>query len=136
MFASRTKKVVIIEDVQVTIQKLSARSLDNASEARQIAVGKVTRQLGSEIMRTLRELPDRVPEKEPTAEEKQKARFTSYDRDYVLTAGIASWTATHPDGLPLSLTDGIPDLEESAATMLFESILELSLPNAEVVGKD
>lgn len=133
MFASRTKKVISVEDgdstVEVTIQKLSARSLEKAAEARQIAVGAVTRNLGSEIMRSLRDLPD-APKKELTDKEKREARFSPFDRDHVLSVGIVSWTSEK------NLKEGIPDLDEETSKLLFEAILEMSLPSPEATGKD
>jgi len=133
MFASATKKTITVDDIAVVIQKLSARSLDKANEARQIAVGAVTKQLGAEFLRSIRE--DRKDQKddapvEKTPEQKRKERYASYDRETVLQMGVVEWDN------PTPLREGLADLDENAATTLYEAILELSLPSEELVGKD
>jgi hypothetical protein len=123
MFASQTKSTVAIGDVVVTIRKLSARSLDKASEARQATAAAVARGFGADMIQALK-----VTEPAPlapvvlTLAEQIKARYTSYDRASTLRAGIASWTAPQP------LEEGIADLDEESAQKLHEAILDLSLP--------
>ena len=127
MFASRVTKDVTIsgedgsDDVIVTIQKLSARSLDNAQTQRHIALGQTARGLGADVLQTIRDIPDKV-ETEKTPEELRTARYGSYDRDSVLISGIVRWTAE------ITLDKGVGDLDEETATTLFHEILDLSLP--------
>jgi len=117
MFASDTKRDVPVGDVTVTVRKLSGRSLEKASEAQSISAATVTRSFGPEVMKVLRE-----GRAEQTPEQRTASRYQAYDRQSVLVAGIMRWTS------PVPLAQGIDDLDEESAELLFRAILDLSLP--------
>jgi hypothetical protein len=140
MFASRVKKVVTLNDgdvdVGVTIRKLSARSLEKASDARQSTAIARARDAGGELVKIFRETDEvkaaAAAAKDPIAA--AKARYAAYDRAAVLLAGVESWTSD------VKLPQGLDDLDEEAADLLHREILDLSLPPldpeaAEAVGK-
>jgi hypothetical protein len=129
MFASKVQKEVSIgagdDAVTVTIRKLSGRSLEKASEARQIAVSQGMRSMGGDILRTLRDLETTKAEPEkPDYAAATKARYSTYDRMAVLLAGIVRWTAEEPPTLKF-MED---ELDEESCQKLHEAILDLSLP--------
>jgi len=70
------------------------------------------------------------PKVEPTMDEQRKARYTTYDRQLVIQAGVVSWT------YPERLSDGLEDLDEETAQKLHEAILDLSLPPIDPVERD
>lgn len=139
MFASRTTEDMLIEDgvltCVVTLQKLSARSLDKASEVRQGTVAAASRQLGGDLIKAFNEAsvaaaaakPDAKP-KAKTIEERREERYAMYDRDTVLQAGIARWTAQTPEGKPLAVKDGVGDLVEPVAVKIYRRLIDMSLP--------
>lgn len=152
----------------VTIRKLSGRSLEKAAEARRMEVINTVKVYGIEMMKLARaEAADRLaemkgekpieapkpvevpkpvePEPELTPEQKaaklkamQEARYSDYDRQLVLQAGIVRWTAKERDGSDTPVTpDNIADMDEQASVKLFREILDLSLPPLEdVTGKN
>ena len=124
VFASETQAEVAVEDVQVTIRKLSGRSLEKAAEARQIALGSTVRSFGPDLIETFRKT-----KRDETPEAQAQARYSGYDRHTVLTAGVVRWTADK------GLREGIEDLDEAAAEKLFRAILELSLPAPAVAAE-
>ena len=150
MFASRVKHTVTIpadadlcrpEAVDVVIRKLSHKSLEKAAEARQIDVGKFARQSGPELAEAFRRAAEVAAEKaekdkkEPTERERREARYQGFDRDSVLVAGVESWTVRD-----VKLPEGLADLDEPTAKLLFHEILDLSLgpldpAESEAVGK-
>lgn len=125
MFASKVTSQVVFPDGAVNIRKLSARSLEKASEARQISVSQLSRSMGPELMKAFATDDSDKPSKpkvEPTLDQQRKARYAVYDRQLVLQAGVVSWT------YETKLSEGLEDLDEEAATTLHEAILDLSLP--------
>ena len=127
MFANKITKVVTVkdgdEDVSVTIRKLSARSLDKASLARQAAIAETARTLGPDMLKAFQDADakkDAVAILDPA-----EARYGAYDRGTTLTAGIASWTAK------IDLQEGINELDEDTADFLFKEIVALSVPTPE-----
>jgi len=123
MFASQVTKEIQIDNGTVRIRKLSARSLEKASEARQTSAALLTRSFGGEVLKALRD--------DSAVAEAQKAkvanRYGSYDRHTVLTQGIMSWSFAE------KLEAGIEDLDEEAAETLSHAILDLSLPTPAAV---
>jgi len=141
MFASRVTKEVEVEDdgkpVVVTIQKLSARSLEKAREAKSAAQLAAMRAGGKEMWSGLRSAEvDAVAEKIAEKRAKQatdlkaqrQARYDAHDRDHILRAGIVRWTAERRLKDPDDEQDAIGDLDEQTAQKLHEAILDLSLP--------
>jgi len=134
MFASQTKKTIEVIDgdavVSVVIRKLSARALEKAGEARQRAAADLAKGFGADLMRVFREggetpTPQEVGDMTP--EQKIEARYALYDRAKVLEAGVGSWAAVNAKGKPLSVKDGLDDLDEETTTLLHREILDLSL---------
>jgi len=142
MFASKvTAQVQIAADGVdeagvVNIRKMSALALEKASLNRQIAVTQLTRSMGPEMLKALTANEDEKPtdglEAFPAAkkkvkpvlslDEQRKARYTLYDRQFVLQAGVVHWT------YDTKVSDGLEDLDEDTAQKLHEAILDLSLP--------
>lgn len=127
MFASLVTSQVVFEDGAVNIRKLSARSLEKAQEARQIKAASLSKGLGAELIKafsdgTADKVAESVASKPVDLEAMRKARYTGYDPEQVITAGVVSWTYS------LKLSEGIPDLDEEASKKIFEAILDLSLP--------
>lgn len=127
MFASRVTKSITIDgddgEVPVVIQKLSARSLEKASDARQGAVAASSKRLGADMIRAFRETA--LAEKKAEAidlEKARKERYAMYDREAVIQAGVKSWA------LDVSVAEAMPDLDEITVKTLHEAILDLSLP--------
>ena len=137
MFASRVTKNVVLNDgdfeVTVTIQKLSARALEKAREARTISQAAPLRAMGGEILRAVRdessldEASKALKAKRATLEGAKKERYDAHDRALVLQAGIVRWASSMPDLKRLS-PDAIDDLDEESAQKLHEEIIDLSLP--------
>jgi hypothetical protein len=129
VFASRVKSTVRVDNdgtpVNVVIRKLSGRSLSKAAEARQLAVGPTLKSFGPELLQAARE------REKPPSEANPDERYGGYDRDSVLTAGIESWDAMDGDGRAVPLIDGIADLDEGSAEIIFHAIVDLSVPTAE-----
>lgn len=131
VFASETRKTVVIEDLQVVVRKLSGTSLAKARAVRQgIDMGN-TRGLGGELFKVIREMEAArsaprsedgapAPKKEPTLEELKEKRLGEFDRDDLLIRGVESWSAAAP------LPSGLQDLTEAVQQQLFEEIVELS----------
>jgi hypothetical protein len=131
MFAGKLDTVVINDDelgeVRVSIRKLSDKSLRKAAEARSIEQAVALKTMGGEIFRVLqsKEL-DAVAEKvsKPDAEKLRQERYSRYDRDYILQAGVESWScqATYP------LTpETLQKLDPPTATKLHEAIVDWTL---------
>lgn len=129
MFASRVKKKVELKDgddvVYVTIRKLSASSLEKASDVAQGASLASLRAMGPEVAKALRETEKDKPEVKP--EISAKKRYAAYDRSTVLRAGVESWTAKE------KLPGALDDLDEDAANTLHREIVDLSAPAAAVL---
>ena len=136
LFASKIVSQVVFPDGAVNIRKLSALSLEKASAARQISVSQLSRSMGPELMKAFAggsdddEKKSSKPKVEPTMDEQRKARYTTYDRQLVIQAGVVSWT------YPERLSDGLEDLDEETAQKLHEAILDLSLPPIDPVERD
>jgi len=133
MFASRVKKTIEVNDGtdkgSVVIRKLSARSLERAREARQMSAAKLTTSFGPDMIKAFRETNKEVAAAPVVAgsKEARETTYASYDRDTVLTQGVESWTFKE------NLVDGLNDLDEPIAEMLFHAIIDLSdPPKAEV----
>jgi len=131
MFASRIKKTVTLQDgeetVTVIIRKLSHNSLEKASDVRQGTVAKMARQYGAEMMTSLKDYTPPKPEETKAPVDAKKSRYSGYDRSTVLLSGVESWS------VPVKLSSqSLDDLDEETAQMLFEEILELSLPPVNV----
>jgi hypothetical protein len=120
MFAASVKKQVPVDDGRdkgvVTIRKLSARSLDKAREARQIAAAALTSKFDPNILKVYRET-GRQPDSDAPVD-----KYAAYDRDAVLQAGIDSWT------FDVSIEEGLKDIDEPTAELLFHEIIDLSDP--------
>src|SRR3990172_13353140 len=127
MFASPVRETVAVGDVSVIIRKLSARSLEKASENRAIAAAKLSKLLGTEMMQTFKTMGD-APKVKPTPEEEDEARYAQYDRETVLTQGVESWNALDGGGRPISVEDGLKDIDEETATLLHRAVIDLSVP--------
>ena len=135
VFASQVKDQVPLGDgpeaVVATIRKLSGKSLDKASEARQIAQIVTARAAGADLVKLFRELDNEkleAPPKDPAA--RARARYATFDRAATLTSGIEA-LSKHPtkaDGkTSMSLPDSIEDLDQPSAELLFHKIVDLSL---------
>jgi len=134
VFASQVKSTFQIEGCDVRIRKLSARSLDKASEIRQGSVVAMARGFGPELMAVFR--GDVGPQPERVAQTERETVYATYDRDSVLVAGIESWDAKHADGKKMDLEEGIADLDEDSANALFHAIIDLSVPTKEQVEEE
>jgi hypothetical protein len=139
MFATKRKDVQIDggEDlglVTVTLRKLSGSSLEKAAMQRGIAQAAYFRSLGAPFMVDMQS-PALQAAREILAEEKanekkdpaalRRARYSNYDRESVLIAGIERWTCE--DKFKLS-PKSIALLEDAEAQKLHEEILDFSLP--------
>jgi len=122
MFASDVKSTVAVDGGEVVIRKLSARSLEKASEARQAAVAATTRNLGKDMLELIRSSdgPNR-PAPDPAV-----SRYGAYDRFTVLTQGVVSWSFDRKVDQA-----SLDDLDEGAAEKLFRAIVDLSVPTRE-----
>jgi hypothetical protein len=152
IFAKQYQKEVQVGDETVVVRKLSGRSLDKARAARRTDQVQGIRELGAELIKAFREgkeaagiepapVAEPVEPVELTPEEKAKARkaaFDDYDKYVVLQGGVVSWTAKI-DGKPVPVNaESIEGLDAETVTVLFEAIMDMSLPiDAEAVkGKD
>lgn len=128
MFASKITQDLVVQDDdgkdrKVTIRKLSGRSLQNASEARQVSVARMARAMGPEMIEAVRA---REAKKEANQVlDPSEARFQLYDRETTLVAGIASWE------FEMDVVDGVKDLDEDNAERIFRAIITLSVPTQE-----
>jgi len=135
MFASRVTKQIEIKDGAdkgfVTIRKLSAKSLEKAREARQMAAAALTSKFGADLIRAFRETnkEEREAQVVEVAVVDPNARYAEFDRDTVLTQGVVSWTFKD------SLREGLADLDEPTAELLFHAIVDLSAPSTEEAAK-
>jgi hypothetical protein len=160
MFASRVKKSLPVtrmgldgnpEEGTIVVRKLNARSLARASEARQIEIAKLSRAWGPEIAMAAQ----KAAEERTTAEEKANAeatptpvpekktaepvpynplkdkRHSGYDRDYVVKAGLDSWSFPEDHRADQILGD----LDEETADLIFHEVLALSLPKPQEEAK-
>jgi hypothetical protein len=128
MFAKKTTKTVIIRDedaeVAVVVRKLSASQLELAAEARQERAVKAARAYGADLMKAIHDPAEvaKAAPKDPTPEERRRARYAAYDRFSCLRQGIASWTSS----VKLD-DDAIKDLDDETATKLHEEVVDLTL---------
>lgn len=134
MFASRVTKDVVLNDgdldVTVTIQKLSARALEKAREAKTISQAAPLRAMGGDILKAVRsesmdEAAASLRAKRATIEGAKKERYDAHDRFTVLQAGIVRWRGAD---LPPVSPKSVEDLDEDSAQRLHEEIVDLSLP--------
>ena len=134
MFASRVTKDVVLNDgdldVTVTVQKLSARALEKAREARTVSQAAPLRAMGGDILKAMRsesmdEAAASLRAKRATLEGAKKERYDAHDRFTVLQSGIVRWRGAD---LPAVSQESIEDLDEDSAQKLHEEILDLSLP--------
>jgi hypothetical protein len=147
MFASRVTKDVQVEDVVVTIQKLSGRSLDKAKDARSAAQLGSLRAASKDLLQVMKsdqveaaaeKLAAQRAKEATDLKAKARARFDAYDREHVLLAGIVRWSC---EATVRFCPDAVADLDEESAQLLHEEILTLSLPpvdpvEAAALGKD
>lgn len=129
MFASKVKKTLTILDdegkeIPVNIRKLSRRALHAAAMARQEAVAALARTMGAEAIKAYQEGKAARQETEKTLDPAE-ARFQSYDVETVLAEGIESW------GNPTPVKEGIADLDEDTADLIFREVIILSVPTKE-----
>jgi hypothetical protein len=128
MFASKITKDITVrdgdKDVKVTIRKLSGRSLQNASEARQVSVARMAKAMGAEMVQAYQARQE-ATDKASKILDPSEARFTLYDRETVLVAGIASWD------VDIDVAEGVKDLDEDTANDIFRAIITLSVPTEE-----
>ena len=136
MFASRVTKDVDVEDgesvTKVTIQKLSARSLEKAREVKSAAQLTAMRPASKDMWEGLRsaeveklagELAEKRSKEAADPKARAKVRYDAHDQAHILRAGIVRWTST----VPLD-EKALEDLDEATAEKLHEAILDLSLP--------
>lgn len=142
MFAKQYQKEVVVGDDSVIVRKLSGRSLDKARVARRTDQVQSIRELGADLIKAFREGKEAAgietkpaesvaepveltPEEKATA---RKAAFEDYDKYIVLQGGIVSWTAKI-DGKPVPVNpESIDGLDAETVAVLFDAILDLSLP--------
>lgn len=138
MFARRVTEVVEIEDrsqgevIRVTIRKLSGKTLQKASAMRQSEVAQAAKDAGPDLLEMAQRHAAKLeaePEKkkEPTLEERERARYLGYDRQTVLQAGIDGWTGTDVK-FSQQMVD---DLDEQTCDLLHRRIINLSLGDLE-----
>ena len=138
MFASRITKNVDIQDgdvvVVVTVQKLSARSLQKAREARSAAQLYSLRGASKDMLQMFRspeldaaaeKIASRRAAEANDPEARARARYEQFDREAVLNAGIVRWSCE--DRIRLS-PEAVSDLDEDSSEKLCREILDLSLP--------
>lgn len=127
MFASVVTESIEIGDVTVTIQKLNWKKLREAAQVR-----------SEEARATMKALPQAMLDQMARGSDGEKkapevpidvqrtARYTMYDRDKVLRAGVKAWTAQDR-----KLPGALDELDEEVAEQLLRAILDLSLPPLE-----
>jgi len=121
MFASKITKEVEVGDERVTVRKLSYAALDRAREVRARDGAVSLRNYGGELVKVFRS-EEFAEAKAKQAADPRAARYNAFDRGTVLVAGIASWTVG--DVTP----ERIGDLDDESAQLIFEAIVDLSLP--------
>lgn len=128
MFASNVKKTVTVGETAVVIRKLSASALEEAREARQLAVTSMAVRLGPELIKSFREsAKESKPVVEATADP-----YAEFDRTVTLQKGVVSWNAVAEDTKkPIQVQAGILDLDEDTADFLFHEIVDLSRKNVD-----
>lgn len=138
MFASQTTDTVTIQDqagpVTVTIRKLAGKALRRAATVqlegtlRRAALASAAVAVsGEQLANALSALEEKKAKTPLTAQQLREQRYTQYDREEVLRAGIQSWTSKE------TLNDrSRDDLDDDAAEQLHRAILDLSLPPVEV----
>lgn len=115
------------ESVSVVIRKLSHMELKQAAKARQSEGVGFMRELGGELMKSLRDADVGAVKR---IQETQQADINTYDRDLLLKTGIVSWT--YDAKLP-----GATDfLDESTAKFLSEQIFDFSRPEDKTEAKN
>lgn len=129
MLASNVKKQVKVGEETVTVRKLSYMALKRAQDLRETQRARVLRDFGGDVLKAFRAQPVSAqagvrPEEE--LERLQKARYDAFDRESVLVGGIVSWTLSVPAN-----PENIADLEDDAARLISEQIIDLSLPPIE-----
>jgi len=125
MFAGKVTEVVQVvgddgQQVNVTIRKLSRKSLAKANEARQIEFARFVSAGGKAFFDSAQQANPEV-QKTPTPDQQRASRYAAYDVDAVLQAGIVSW-----DIEPAPTPDLIGDLDATTAKTLHEHIVDLS----------
>jgi hypothetical protein len=138
MLASNTKKPIKVGEETVTVRKLSYTALKRAADLRETARARVLRDFGGDVLKAFRaQTQGTSAQAGPVDVEKlKKTRYDGFDRESVLVGGIVSWTLNVPAN-----PENIADLEDDAARVIFEAILDLSLPPVDVkaveeLGKD
>lgn len=130
MFASGVTRNISIGEETVVIQKMSGFQLEKASQIQTQKAVDQSKQLGGELLAAIRD-PDaatRLQEQRDKMTQKQKrqARYDTYDRKHILKKGIRGWSCKKEDGSALPTTEGIEDLDQPTADMLFHEIVDLS----------
>jgi hypothetical protein len=125
MFASKIVREMSVDGETVVIRKLNHAVLERARDAKSAKGARSLRDFGGEVLKVLQsnEYGELKAKKEEDPNAPRVARYNSFDRTIVLSAGIVSWTA----GVNLS-ADTIEDLDEATAQTLYEAIVDLSLP--------
>lgn len=129
MFAGDVTDTIQIGSGEVVIRKLSGRSLEKAELARQIEVSGLTRSFSSDVVESIAskkkdKVVKKLSELSPAElEELDLKRHTTYDRSFVLLAGIKSWSSDKKVN-----QESVDDLDEETSELLFHKILKLSLP--------
>ncbi len=126
-FASKVQKEVVLPDNErVVIRKLNHTVLDMARQRKSSQGARSLRDFGGEIVQVLRseEFGQIKAKKAEDPDAPRQARYNSFDRGLVLQAGIVSWTY---EGVKVA-PEAIEDLTEQDAQVLYEEIVDLSLP--------
>lgn len=130
MFSGKLKAVLVEDDElgpgQVSIRKLSRRTLRRAATNKSIDQAGNLKALGGDVVKALNskeleEIQKRLKAAKKTAEELRKERYASFDEDVILDAGIESWT--YPVKVDAA---SIEKLDDESAKKLFEEIVDFS----------
>jgi hypothetical protein len=136
LFAKHSTKVVEIGDVQVTVRKLSWKSLEKAKVAKSAEQAASLRPYGGEVVKALHspeltEAAANLKKKKNDPGERLKAHYERFDRSSVLYAGIVSWSIEDKVN-----PEAIDDLEEAVAEELHRQIVDLSAPFKDEAPKE
>jgi hypothetical protein len=144
MFASLVQKDVTLkildqaavaflgaDEIVVTIQKLSGRSLEKARVQQTIEqAGPVLRSFGGDVVKSIRsetldEAAKQLKLQTQSVEARKKAYYASFDRESVLIAAVRRWSCEDRKKL---CPESLADLDEKSAQQLHVEIIELSAP--------
>lgn len=133
IFASRTQKTIPIPfdaPHEVTLQKLTGRQLERASQENQIEAQQfVSRMGGAEFRKQLESVGDSVAVAEQMATIKADPMF-GYHKPTLLKHGVKAWTYDVP------ITDqAIEDLDDDALEFFAREVMKLTKPSLFVSAK-